>query len=183
MTALLASANVLKAVARRVGQASAWLVVLLILAVVLDVITRRFIVLGSTKLQDLEWHFHAALFLLSLGYAYVEGEHVRIDVLQARFGPKVIAAIEMLGAALFIVPFCVIVLYYGYNFVERSFLLDEGSASQTGLPHRWIIKSMLLVGFTTLLAATLGTMAQSIAILLGAKAPDDPHANHQEVGL
>lgn len=183
MTALLASANVLKAVARRVGQAAAWLVVLLVLTVVLDVITRRFIVLGSTKLQDLEWHFHAALFLLSLGYAYVEGEHVRIDVLQARFGPKVIAAIEMIGASLFVVPFCVIVLYYGYNFVERSFLLDEGSASQTGLPHRWIIKSMLLVGFTTLLLATLGTIAQSIAILLGAKTPDDPHANHQEVGL
>ena len=66
MTALLASARFLKAVARRIGQVSAWLIVLLILTVVLDVITRRFVVLGSTKLQDLEWHFHAALFLLSL---------------------------------------------------------------------------------------------------------------------
>lgn len=183
MTALLTSAQFLKAVARRVGQASAWLVVLLVLTVVIDVISRRFIVLGSTKLQDLEWHFHAALFLLSLGYAYVEGEHVRIDVLHTRFGPKVIAAIEIAGAALFVVPFCLIVLYYGYNFVERSFMLDEGSASQTGLPHRWIIKSMLLLGFLTLLAAALGIIAESIAILRGAKRPEDPHADHQEVGL
>ena len=183
MTALLASAQFFKAVARRVGQAAAWLVVLLVLTVVLDVITRRFIVLGSTKLQDLEWHFHAALFLLSLGYAYVEGEHVRIDVLQARFGPKVVAVIEIIGACLFIVPFCLIVLYYGYNFVERSFLLDEGSASQTGLPHRWIIKSMLLAGFVTLLSATIGTIAGSLAFLLGAKRPEDHHAEHQEVGL
>lgn len=183
MTALLASAHLLKAVARRAGQAAAWLVVLLVLTVVLDVVTRRFIVLGSTKLQDLEWHFHAALFLLSLGYAYVEGEHVRIDVLQARFGPRAVAVIEILGAALFLVPFCLIVLHYGYNFVERSFLLDEGSPTQTGLPHRWIIKSMLLVGFTTLLAASLGTIAQSLATLMGAGTPDDPHVEHQEAGL
>ncbi|PWW01472.1 TRAP-type mannitol/chloroaromatic compound transport system permease small subunit [Hoeflea marina] len=183
MITLLASARFFKAVARSIGQAAAWLVVLLVLTVVIDVVSRRFIVLGSTKLQDLEWHFHAALFLLSLGYAYVEGEHVRIDVLQARFGPKLAAVIEIVGAALFLVPFCVIVLHYGYNFVERSFLLDEGSASQTGLPHRWIIKSMLLAGFATLLAAAIGAIADSIAVLLGGKHPDDPHVRHQETGL
>ncbi len=183
MTALLASARFLKAVARRIGQVSAWLIVLLILTVVLDVITRRFVVLGSTKLQDLEWHFHAALFLLSLGYAYVEGEHVRIDVLLERFGLKTAAAIEFLGAALFLVPFCVIVLYFGWTFVERSFLLSEGSATQTGLPYRWIIKTSLLIGFLTLLLAALGVIADSLATLIGAKRKPEPDTHYDEVGL
>tara|TARA_Y100000815_G_scaffold36143_1_gene29902 strand:- start:782 stop:1327 length:546 start_codon:yes stop_codon:yes gene_type:complete len=180
---LLTSARILKMLARRVGQAAAWFVVLLVLAVVIDVVTRSFVVLGSTKLQDLQWHFHAALFLFSLGYAYVEGEHVRIDVLHARFGPKTAAAIEFLGALLFLVPFCVIVLYYGSTFVSRSFMLDEGSASLTGLPHRWIIKSALLAGFLMLLIAALGVILESIAVMLGATPETDREPHHEEVGL
>lgn len=183
MTLLLASAQLLKAFARRLGQAAAWFVVLLILTVVVDVITRRFVVLGSTKLQDLEWHFHAALFLFSLGYAYVEGEHVRIDVLHTRFGETTVAVIELIGALLFVVPFCVIVLYYGWTFVERSYLLGEASASQTGLTHRWIIKSALLIGFATLLSAALGVIAEQIARLMGAAPPPAPPSRHEEVGL
>lgn len=183
MTFLLVTSNILKAIARRVGQAAAWCVVLLILTVVLDVITRRFVVLGSTKLQDLEWHFHAALFLLCLGYAYVEGEHVRIDVLHSRFGPKTAAAVELIGAACFLAPFCIIVLTYGWGFLAQSFMLDEGSPSLTGLPHRWIIKSALLIGFATLLIAALGAITGSLATLLGAPPPKGHHDEHQEVGL
>jgi TRAP-type mannitol/chloroaromatic compound transport system permease small subunit len=183
MTFLLVASNLLKASARRVGQAAAWCVVALILTVMLDVITRRFIVLGSTKLQDLEWHLHAALFLLCLGYAYVEGEHVRIDVLHSRFGGKTAAAIELIGAAFFLVPFCVAVLYYGWGFVAHSFRLDEGSPSLTGLPHRWIIKSALVIGFTTLLLSALGAITGALATLLGAAPPRGHHDAHQEVGL
>ncbi|QIB34904.1 TRAP transporter small permease subunit [Ancylobacter pratisalsi] len=183
MTFLLAASNLLRMIARRVGQVAAWCVVFLILTVVLDVITRRFIVLGSTKLQDLEWHFHAALFLLCLGYAYVEGEHVRIDVLHARFGPKTAAVIELIGATLFLAPFCIIVLSYGWGFVAHSFQLDEGSPSLTGLPHRWIVKSALLVGFATLLIAALSAITGSLATLLGAPPPRSHHDEHQEVGL
>lgn len=183
MSALLASAQILKAIARRVGQVAAWCSVLLVLVVVTDVITRRFVVLGSTKLQDLEWHLHATLFLLCLGYAYVEGEHVRIDVLSNRFSAKTAAAIEMIGAAIFILPFCGVVLYYGWPFLASSFRLNEGSPSLTGLPFRWIIKSTLLIGFSTLLLAALGAIAASLATLLGS--PPKPEAPHhpQEVGL
>lgn len=183
MSALLASAHILKTAARRVGQVAAWCSVLLVLVVVTDVVTRRFVVLGSTKLQDLEWHLHATLFLLCLGYGYVAGEHVRIDVLSNRFSARTTAAIELIGAALFIVPFCLVVLYYGWPFLASSFRLNEGSPSLTGLPYRWIIKSTLLIGFATLLLAALGAIAASLAALLGT--PPRPDASHhqQEVGL
>ncbi|WP_108658734.1 TRAP transporter small permease subunit [Acuticoccus kandeliae] len=181
MQALLSVAGGLNLVARRIGQLAAWLAIALMLVIVLDVVTRRFIVLGSTKLQDLEWHLHAALFLLCLGYAYVEGAHVRIDILSARFSPKAVATIELLGALLMLVPFCLVVLHYGWSFVARSFAMDEGSASQTGLPHRWIIKSFLLFGFGTLLMAAVAAIASNLAILLGATPPQ--HTEHEGTGL
>ncbi len=180
MKALLLAAAGLDLTVRRVGQLAAWLAVVLMLIIVFDVITRRFWVIGSTKLQDLEWHLHAALFLLTLGYAYVEGAHVRIDILHARFGPKTAALVELLGALLMLAPFCLVVLWFGSSFVERSFMMDEGSASQTGLPHRWIIKSFLLFGFALLFLAALGAAARSLATLLGAPPPG--HELHPEVG-
>ncbi|RAH98991.1 C4-dicarboxylate ABC transporter permease [Acuticoccus sediminis] len=182
MARLLAVAGALDLLVRRVGQVAAWLAVALMLVIVFDVITRHFLVLGSTKLQDLEWHLHAALFLLTLGYAYVEGAHVRIDILHARFGPRTAAWVELLGATLMLAPFCLVVLYYGYAFWERSFMMDEGSASQTGLPHRWVIKAFLLFGFGFLFLAALGAASRSLAILLGAPA-GPTHPEHQEVGL
>ena len=121
MTLLLASAQFLKAFARRLGQAAAWFVVLLILTVVVDVITRRFVVLGSTKLQDLEWHFHAALFLFSLGYAYVEGEHVRIDVLACRFSPRLKAILDLAGYLLLFLPIGIWLTFALYHYTLEAY--------------------------------------------------------------
>ena len=36
----------------------------------------------------MEWHLHAALFLLALGYAYLKNSHVRIEVIRESFGTK-----------------------------------------------------------------------------------------------
>ena len=65
------------------GKVGAWLSIPLIFIIIFDVITRRFFVLGSTKLQELEWHLHTAIFLLALGFAYIKNSHVRIEIIRA----------------------------------------------------------------------------------------------------
>ena len=129
---LLAIADRLGSIAVWVGRVAAWAAVAMVIVIMFDVITRRFFVLGSTKLQDLEWHLHAILFLMTLGYASIEGAHVRIDILHARLRPRTQAWIELIGTLTMMIPFCLVVLWYGYGFVERSFMMNESSASQTG---------------------------------------------------
>ena len=34
----------------------------LIFIIIFDIITRRFFILGSTKIQEMEWHLHTAIF-------------------------------------------------------------------------------------------------------------------------
>jgi len=36
----------------------------------------------STILQEMEWHFHAALVALVLGYGYAYNRHVRVDLVR-----------------------------------------------------------------------------------------------------
>ena len=67
------------------GKMGSWLAIPLIFIIIFDIVTRRFFILGSTKLQEMEWHLHTALFLLVLGYAYLKDSHVRIEIVREKY--------------------------------------------------------------------------------------------------
>ncbi len=150
-----------------IGRVSAWVAILLMVVIVFDVVTRRFLVLGSTKLQELEWHIHAVLFLFCLGWAYLKNAHVRIDLVRERLNARVKLWIELLGCLVFLIPYCVIVIYYGADWWHRSFAQNEMAASATGLPYRWIIKAALPIGFFILLLSALSMAFRKILQLFG----------------
>ena len=54
MRGLLSLANFLDSLITRIGAAASWLLVLLMVVTLFDVASRRFFVLGSTMLQELE---------------------------------------------------------------------------------------------------------------------------------
>ncbi len=167
MRTALRFARALERLVTVVGRTFAWLSVPLAAVIVFDVITRRFFVLGSTKLQELEWHLHAALFLMLLGYAYLKDAHVRIDILRERMSPRTKAWVEVIGCLLFLIPYSMLIVYYSVNFWERSFALDESSAATTGIPHRWIIKAAMPLGFALLFLAGLSVLLNRLHYLLG----------------
>ncbi len=166
MDKALRFARALERLVSTIGRIFAWLSLPLAAVIVFDVVTRRFFVLGSTKLQELEWHLHAALFLMLLGYAYLRDAHVRIDVLRERMSPRTRAWVEVVGCLLFLIPYSLLVLYYSTNFWQRSFLLGEASAATTGLPYRWIIKAAMPLGFTLLFLAGLSVLLDRLHYLL-----------------
>ena len=155
-----------------VGRAAAWLSIPIIAIVVLDVVTRRFLTLGSVTLQELEWHLHAILFLFCAAYAYIDDTHVRVDILRARLGRVPRAWIELVGALLFLTPYSIVIVILGSQFVIDSYLLDEVSDAPGGLPFRYVIKSALPIGFFLLMLQGFSTAAKQILILNG----------HQRVG-
>ncbi len=146
---------------------AAWAGVALITVTIFDVVTRRFLVLGSTKLQELEWHFHVILFSMLLGYAYLKDAHVRIDLVRERLGERTQWWLELLGCIIFLIPFCSLVVYFSTDFAIRSFQQNEISASATGLTHRWIIKSFIPIGFAFLGLAGLAVLFRKIVELFG----------------
>ena len=92
MKGLLALSNAINTVLRTIAFAGSWFALACIVTICFDVLTRKFgfqlsiggIDLGSTRLQELEWHFHAMLFLTWIGYAYVKDSHVRIDIVDGQ---------------------------------------------------------------------------------------------------
>ena len=152
-----------------IGKLGAWLSLPLIAIIMFDIISRKFFVLGSTKLQEMEWHLHAALFLLALGYAYLKNSHVRIEVIRESFSTKLKALLEVIGVLIFILPYTGLIVWFGIDFVSRSYGMNEVSAALTGLSHRWIMKSFVPMGMAFLWLAGISVLLRNLSYLIGHK--------------
>lgn len=170
MDLLIRIGGLLDRIVAAIAKVAAWAGVVLIAVTVFDVITRRFFVLGSTKLQEFEWHMHVVLFGLLIGYAYLKDAHVRIDLVRERLRPRVQWWLEIAGCLFFLLPYCALVIYFGTDFTLRSFADNEISASATGLTHRWIIKSVVPIGFALLGLAGLTVLLRKLVELFGTPA-------------
>ena len=122
------------------GKISSFLVLLLILLVALSVILRYAFSIGFTWLQDLYIWVHASFILLGIGYTLSKDGHVRIDIIYRNLSKKSKNLINFLGAIIFGFPLCYLIIFKGYQYFFRSFLLDENSKETGGLPNVYILK-------------------------------------------
>jgi TRAP-type mannitol/chloroaromatic compound transport system permease small subunit len=174
-----------------VGACGAWLIVPVVVITCIDVIGRKIgfedeetgrvyrlqgwladnlgSFFQSTILQELEWHFHAGLFALVLGYGVVYNTHVRIDLIRDNLHFRKKAWLEFIGLTFFMIPYCAIVIYFAFDYTYASYLIKETSASTVGLSHRWIIKSVLIFGLLVALASGIAAWLQVATILWGPK--------------
>jgi TRAP-type mannitol/chloroaromatic compound transport system permease small subunit len=154
--------------------AAGWLFLVCTVVIVFDVLTRKFGYqlpgMGSTRLQELEWHLHTALFSFWLGTAYLKNAHVRIDILVTGASERRRAWIEFLGVLIFAIPYCLIAIYFSYDFFHTAWQFNEYSDSATGLPWRWIPKGIISIGLILLFAAVLAVGMRLVVTLWGPKA-------------
>ena len=141
-----------------VGRAISWLWLVLLCVIVLNVLLRYAFGEGRIEFEEIQWHIYATGFLLGLGYAYQADAHIRVDVVHERLRPRTQAWLELYGILLGLLPFTWVVLYYAIPFVWISLQQNEVSQAPGGLPLRWVIKSMLPLGFALLLLATLSRL-------------------------
>jgi TRAP-type mannitol/chloroaromatic compound transport system permease small subunit len=171
MERLLAISNGINAVLTRVGMVVGWLFLVATLVIIFDVLSRKFGYqipgMGSTRLQELEWHLHTALFSFWIGLGYIRNSHVRVDVAMANARPRTHAWVEFLGCLAFAFPYTLIAIYFAADFAWISFVDNEGSESANGLPYRWIPKGFILLGLVLLLAAVVSVFLRIVVFLFG----------------
>jgi TRAP-type mannitol/chloroaromatic compound transport system permease small subunit len=179
MEGLVNISEFLRMLVNRVGRAGTWLLVPLVLITMWDVVARKLVWIQiymvanfgsffeSTLMQEMEWHLHTAVFCLVLGYGYTHNRHVRVDFLREDFTFKSKAKVEFYGNIFFMLPFTLVCIYFAIIYMIDSYQINEVSASLVGLSQRWIIKTYLPIGFTTLFIAGLAVMIQLIAVIWG----------------
>ena len=133
--------------------------------IVFNVCARYLFGQGRIEFEEIQWHLYSVGFLLALGYGVTTDSHIRVDVLHERFSERVQVWIDLYGLILLVMPFVLLMLIYGVPFVVDSYNRSEVSASPGGLPLRWIIKSVLVIGFGILALATVSRLSRLAAYL------------------
>ncbi|MGH8709041.1 MAG: TRAP transporter small permease subunit [Burkholderiales bacterium] len=133
-----------------VGRCASWLTLVLVALMSANVVLRYFFSIGSVWAQELEWHLLVPLVLFGSAYALRHGEHVRVDIVYGELSPKSRNAVDLLSAVLAIAV-AALFLWLSLHYVQQSYVIDEGSPDPGGLPHRYLIKSMLPIGFALFL--------------------------------
>jgi len=138
------------------------IMILLIVNVFYDVVSRYAFGGGSIALQELEWHIFGVMILFGMSYALREEAHVRVDFLYNKFSPKTQAIINIVGTLLFIIPLSAFIVYVSYDFVMDSYVTHEISDEPGGLTHIWIIKSKIPLSFIYLIITSIGYITKNI---------------------
>ena len=150
-----------------IGNIASVLLLLLLANVFFDVVMRYLFNDVSIGMQELEWHLYATIFLLGIAFTLKENGHVRVDLIYERLSPKKKAVIDIVGVLVFLLPFCLLITYYGSGFAMDAYELNEGSGDPGGLPYRWVIKSMIPGSFTLVVISSIGFILRALNLALG----------------
>lgn len=133
-----------------VGACTSWVALVIVLLMATNVLLRYSFSVGTVWAQELEWHLLVPLILFGMSYALRHGEHVRVDIVYSRFSARQKTIVDLVSALL-TVAISVLVIWFSLHYVQQSYVIDEGSPDPGGIPHRYLIKGLIPVGFTLLL--------------------------------
>ncbi|MBI3698839.1 MAG: TRAP transporter small permease subunit [Afipia sp.] len=166
MQALLGLSRAIDAFTAFVGRYVSWLIVLAVFISAINAIVRKVFDMSSNAYLELQWVLFSAVFLLCAPWTLLQGEHIKIDIINHTLPLKVRSWIDMLGHIFFLVPFCLIMLYMAVPFFLTSYHQNEQSFSAGGLPQ-WPAKSLIMFGFALLIVQALSEIIKRAAIMRG----------------
>lgn len=148
-----------------VGAAVSWATVLVIVPLFVAVPLRYWVSYASDYLDNYPQLCHAAVFMVGAAYALRSDDHVRVDVLSRRFGARARAVIELIGTAIFLIPWLAVVAVKSWPIVAQSWQELEGFGEE-GTPGYFLLKTLLLVFVALVGLQGLANAARALLTLI-----------------
>lgn len=159
--------RIMDAFSEKTGTVVSWLSTMLVIAVFYDVIMRYVFRNGSIAVQELQWHIFSVIFLLGAAFTLKRDGHVRVDIIYTKLSRKSKAWIDFLCTFIFLIPFCIIIIYSTKMFVMSSWAVREISPDPGGLPFRYLLKLMIPTGFVFLILQGISEGFKNLLIITG----------------
>jgi TRAP-type mannitol/chloroaromatic compound transport system permease small subunit len=150
-----------------VGRAVAWLTLVMVLVTVVIVVLRYGFDTGFIWMQESVRFMHTFVFLLCAAYTLLHNEHVRVDVFYNTMSERGKARVDIFGSLVFLIPVCVIIILYSWNYVLNSWSEWEGSLEERGLHAVYLLKTCIWIFAASMIAQALSRIIHGIAILRG----------------
>ena len=155
---------------------TAWINMLVMFTILVQVTLRYGFHAGEAWVDEFIWHLYA-FFMFGLSYAITTDSHIRVDIVHMKFTKKKQRIIEVLGIVFLIMPFTIIIFDHSVGWVHHSFMANEFSENTTGLPYRWVVKSLLPISLVLIFIASLSELIKNIVLLIHGENVTENHSS------
>ncbi|RMH41037.1 MAG: C4-dicarboxylate ABC transporter permease [Alphaproteobacteria bacterium] len=135
--------GVLEGIGNTVGRTAAWAGLVMVLQQIMIVFLQRIFRVSEISIgpfgyvftKDLSWYaeelkfYNAIVVTLCLAYTFIQGGHVRVDLVYAGVGYRAKKAIDMFGSLFFMLPMATLLWLYSWFFLWRHLIVPNPSAS------------------------------------------------------
>ena len=158
--------RLIDALNEKIANAVSWALLLAVIICAGNALVRYLFKMSSNSWLEIQWYLFAAMFMLASAYTLKRDEHVRIDVVTGHFSRRTQVWIDLFGYLVFLLPVCLVIVYYGVPFARYSISTAEMSSSAGGLIV-WPVKLLIPVGFALLVLQGVSEIIKRIAFLSG----------------
>ncbi|MEZ5786332.1 MAG: TRAP transporter small permease subunit [Xanthobacteraceae bacterium] len=121
---------------------------------------------NANAFLEAQWYMFTGIVLLGGPFTLKVNEHVRVDLLYSFASPRARIFIDIFGTVFFLLPICLILIYFTWFWFLDSWRIQEVSSNAGGL-IRWPVKLLLPVGFALMALQGISELIKRVAALKG----------------
>ena len=126
-----------------IGKMFAWLMIVLMLVVCVEVFKRNILNAPTAWIFDAENMLYGTCFMMCGAYTLAQNAHVRGDFLYSSMRPRTQAGLDLFLYIVFFIPGIAALIYSGWIFAAESWHINEHSTVTADGPPVWQFKLMI----------------------------------------
>lgn len=154
------------------GKVSAWLIVLLMLVVSVEVFKRYMLNSPTAWIFDLNSMLYGTLFMMCGAYTLAQDGHVRGDFLYSNMRPRTQAGLDLALYFLFFIPGILALVYAGTYYAGDSWRINEHSNVTADGPPVYYFKSVIPIAGALVLFQGLAEIVRCVICLRTGEWPE-----------
>ena len=154
------------------GKAAAWLIILLMCVVCVEVFKRYILNSPDAWIYDVNNMMYGTLFMMCGAYTLSQDAHVRGDFLYGSMKPRTQASLDLGLYLLFFLPGIAALAYAGWDYAGDSWRINEHSNVTANGPPVYHFKSVIPLAGALLLLQGLAEIARCVVCLKTGQWPE-----------
>jgi TRAP-type mannitol/chloroaromatic compound transport system permease small subunit len=155
--------DVIDGISKRTGEFIGWWALIAVFFYYVEVVLRYLFNSPTTFVHEAMFLMFGMMYLVSGGFALLEGSHVRVDIVYSRFSRRGKALADVLTSVFFFL-FAGTLVATSWIYLDNAVQVWEVSFSDWGIQY-WPIKAVMLLGSAILLLQGVSLLIKDVIFL------------------
>ena len=167
--------HTIDAISTWVGKATAWLMILLMSVVCIEVFKRYIVNMPTAWIFDAENMMYGTLFMMCGAYTLAQNAHVRGDFLYSSMRPRTQASLDLVLYIVFFLPGIAALIYAGYFYAADSWAINEHSNVTADGPPVYHFKTVIPIAGALIMLQGVGEIIRAAVCIKTCEWPSRLH--------